>query len=78
MGGGRHPAAVDVTTARKAQKMEMEEDRNNHEAQADTDKPAWRDLPFDATTNFSIMGWILDRLGKGRRSAATVDLRLEA
>lgn len=56
----------------------MEDNRINHATQADTDKPAWRDLPFDATTNFSIMGWILDRLGKGRRSAATVDLRLEA
>lgn len=67
-----------MTPARKAQKVAMEDNRINHATQADTDKPAWRDLPFDATTNFSIMGWILDRLGKGRRSAATVDLRLEA
>ena len=39
--------------------------------------PKWWQLPFDTTTNFSLIGWLLDKL-KGRQNEENnVDLRLE-
>jgi len=39
--------------------------------------PKWWQLPFDSTTNFSLFGWLLDKL-KGRRNEKNnVDLTLE-
>lgn len=40
-------------------------------------KRRWWKLPFDATTNFSIFGWLLDRLKKTRRSTTLIDFTLE-
>jgi hypothetical protein len=41
-----------------------------------TDRKWWK-LPFDSTTNFSILGWLLDKL-KGRQNGKkNVDLSLE-
>ncbi len=33
--------------------------------------------PFDATTNFSILGWVLDKLGYRKRSQKRVDFMPE-
>ena len=38
----------------------------------------WRSLPFDAVTNFSLLGWILDKLRKGEKTEEKIDLRLDA
>ena len=40
--------------------------------------PKWWQLPFDSTTNFSLFGWLLDKI-KGRRPSEKdiVDLTLE-
>ena len=39
--------------------------------------PKWWQLPFDSTTNFSLFGWLLDKL-KGRRNEKNnEDLTLE-
>ena len=40
-------------------------------------QPKWRALSFDSTTNFSLLGWLLNKL-KGRQNEKDrVDLRLE-
>jgi hypothetical protein len=36
-----------------------------------------RQIPFDATTNFSLLGWLWDKFNKARRSKKLVDLNLE-
>ncbi len=52
----------------------------NDDSHADTDPAAQRParLPgFDSRTNFSILGWILDRLRKGSGSEQQIDLTLD-
>lgn len=39
-------------------------------------QPSRLELPFDETTNFSILGWLLEKLGRGKSSKA-VDFKLE-
>jgi|GEM_PF-6912624 len=37
----------------------------------------WRDLPFDAVTNFSLLGWILGKIRRDIKSEEKIDLTLE-
>ena len=40
-------------------------------------EPAADRLDFDATTNFSILGWLLDRFGKRAGDRQRVDMKLK-
>jgi hypothetical protein len=39
--------------------------------------PKWWQLPFDSTTNFSLFGWLMDKLKGHRADKDRVDLTLE-
>lgn len=39
--------------------------------------PKWWKLPFDSTTNFSLLGWLLDKLIGRKKEKDSVDLTLE-
>jgi hypothetical protein len=39
--------------------------------------PPWQELPFDTTTNFSLLGWLMDKLSKRKSSKKEVDFTLE-
>lgn len=36
-----------------------------------------REIPFDATTSFSLLGWIWGKLNKAKDSKRIIDLNLE-
>jgi hypothetical protein len=36
-----------------------------------------REVPFDATTNFSLLGWLWDKFNKAKSSKKLIDLSLE-
>ena len=36
-----------------------------------------REIPFDATTNFSILGWLWAKLNRAKSSKEHIDLTLE-
>jgi hypothetical protein len=36
-----------------------------------------REIPFDATTNFSLLGWLWDKFNKAKSSKKLIDLSLE-
>jgi hypothetical protein len=42
-----------------------------------TPDQAGREIPFDATTNFSLLGWLWDKFNKKRSSKKLIDLKLE-
>ena len=53
---------------------------NNQDHNLSEDNPSdlnWRELPFDAATNFSLLGWILDKFTKGKKAEENIDLRLD-
>lgn len=51
-------------------------DKNGHSAtEPNAPQPDWPDPPFDAATNFSLLGWILDKILPGRKSEKKVDFR---
>jgi hypothetical protein len=55
----------------------MSEPKEENSGSDGTAAPEWWKLPFDSTTNFSILGWLLDKL-KGRRDEEKrVDMTLE-
>jgi hypothetical protein len=55
----------------------MSEQKEKNPSSDGTAVPEWWKLPFDSTTNFSILGWLLDKF-RGRRSEEkTVDMNLE-
>jgi len=35
------------------------------------------EIPFDATTNFSLLGWLWDRFNKTKSSKKLIDLTLD-
>ena len=48
----------------------------NPESGSDTPSKWWQ-LPFDSTTNFSLFGWLLDKLKGHPNEKDNVDLTLE-
>ncbi len=55
----------------------MEEKKKNNSNNVEHPDQNWPDIPFDATTNFSILGWFLDKLIRRMSSKREVDLILE-
>ncbi|MHC4457945.1 MAG: hypothetical protein ACYS0I_12845 [Planctomycetota bacterium] len=55
----------------------MEEKKDDRSEKIGAPDSKWRRLPFDATTNFSLLGWFLDKLKKRPDSKENVDLTLE-
>jgi hypothetical protein len=55
----------------------MEEKKNVKSEKVEASGSKWWRLPFDATTNFSLLGWLLDKLKKRPDSKENVDLTLE-
>jgi len=55
----------------------MEEKKNDRSEKVGVASSKWWLLPFDATTNFSLLGWFLDKFKKGPDSKENVDLTLE-
>ena len=55
----------------------MEEKKKNNSDSIEHPDQNWPDIPFDATTNFSILGWFLDKLVRRMSSKKKVDLILE-
>ena len=55
--------------------MEQKKEKNI----SPTEKPeaSWPELPFDETTNFSILGWVLDKLRRRKGSEKEVNFTLE-
>jgi hypothetical protein len=54
----------------------MDEKNENIASPAGIPQPPRPELPFDDTTNFSILGWLLEKLGHGK-SSKEVDFKLE-
>lgn len=38
----------------------------------------WHALPFDPATNFSLLGWILNKFMQGRKPEKTLDFNLDS
>ena len=55
----------------------MEEKKANTSGSIEHPDQKWPEIPFDATTNFSILGWFLDKLERRISSKKEVDLILE-
>jgi hypothetical protein len=55
----------------------MEAKENTRSDKTETVDPKWWRLPFDATTNFSLLGWLLYSIKKRPDSKENVDLTLE-
>ena len=55
----------------------MEEKKENNSDSVEHPDQNWLDIPFDATTNFSILGWFLDKLTRRMSSKNKIDLILE-
>lgn len=55
----------------------MEGKKENNSDCVEHSAQNWPDIPFDATTNFSILGWFLDKLKMRMGSKKKVDLILE-
>ena len=55
----------------------MEEKENTRSDKTETIDTKWWRMPFDGTTNFSLLGWLLDKLKKRPDSKENVDLTLE-
>jgi len=56
---------------------QMEEKKNDRSEKVEASGSKWWLLPFDATTNFSLLGWFLDKFKKRPGSKENVDLTLE-
>lgn len=55
----------------------MENKQDHIRSEDNASNPNWRALPFDAATNFSLLGWIIDKFKKERKTEANIDLRLK-
>ena len=55
----------------------MEEKENTRTDKTLAVGQKWWQMPFDGKTNFSILGWLLDKFRKGPDSKEKVDLTLE-
>jgi hypothetical protein len=55
----------------------MDEPKDNFRAEAKASRQIWRELPFDAATNFSLLGWLLGKFSRGNKAEEKIDLTLE-
>ncbi len=55
----------------------MEEKNKYISAGNETPDQSGREIPFDATTNFSLLGWLWDKFNKAKSSKKLIDLSLE-
>jgi len=55
----------------------MSEDTQNKKNEVEPPYQKWWYPPFDATTNFSLLGWLLDKLTFKNTSEKKVDFKLE-
>jgi len=55
----------------------MDKKNSNNPKPSELPQPDRQDLPFDDTTNFSILGWLLEKWNKGKNSNQEVDFKLE-
>ena len=54
------------------------EKKNEHiSGSNETPDQSGREIPFDATTNFSLLGWLWDKINKAKSSKELIDLNLE-
>lgn len=53
-----------------------EKNENSPDRMASSDRNLQK-IPFDATTNFSLLGWLLDKLSKRRGFKKEIDFTLE-
>ena len=53
---------------------DQNEQKNDSDQTANQSGP---EIPFDATTNFSLLGWIWSKINKTKRSKEIVDLKLD-
>jgi hypothetical protein len=54
------------------------ENQNKHiSVSNETPNQSGREIPFDATTNFSLLGWLWDKFNKAKSSKKLIDLSLE-
>ena len=54
------------------------ENQNEHVSGGnETTDQSGREIPFDATTNFSLLGWLWDKFNKAKSSKKLIDLSLE-
>jgi len=42
-----------------------------------TSDQSGQEIPFDATTNFSLLGWLWDRFNKAKSSKKLIDFNLD-
>lgn len=54
----------------------MDDPKENFPAEAKESKQIWRNLPFDAATNFSLLGWLLGKISSAKKSEEKIDLTL--
>ncbi len=54
----------------------MEEKKSDRSEKIEASGTNWWRLPFDATTNFSLLGWCLDKLKRRPDVKENVDLTL--
>ena len=55
----------------------MEDERGHIPADGKPSAQNWSALPFDAATNFSLLGWVMDKLIEGGKRQAKIDLRID-
>ena len=55
----------------------MEEKENTGTDKTERTAQKWWQMPFDGKTNFSLLGWLLDKFNKKSESKENVDLTLE-
>lgn len=55
----------------------MEEKKEHISGSNETPDQSGREIPFDATTNFSLLGWLWGKLKKAKSSKKFIDLSLE-
>lgn len=51
---------------------------DNHDNKKNTRLPYedWKDNPFNPTTNFSLLGYIIDFYGKKKRNKSVIDFKI--
>ena len=55
----------------------MEEKNEHISSGAETPDQSGREIPFDATTSFTLLGWLWDKFSKAKDSKKIIDLKLE-
>ena len=55
----------------------MEEKKEHISGSNETPDRSGREIPFDATTNFSLLGWLWDKFNKAKSSKKLIDFSLK-